>query len=52
MYEVKCYDRYGDLVEPTDSFDTYEEAYAFAKEMAEHYLVDIETPNGTVICVN
>lgn len=51
MYEVKCYDRDGELVEPTDCFDTYEEAFVFANEMAEHFLVDIKTPNGTEICI-
>lgn len=52
MYAVECYNQNGSRIEEPDLFDTYEEAYAFATEMAEHFLVDIDCPNGTVICIN
>ena len=52
MYAVKCYNAYGEQFGETDYFDTFDEANAFAEDMACDYLVDIVTPNGKTICVN
>lgn len=52
MYAVKCYDADGMQFGDTDYFNTLDDANAFAEDMADDFLVDIVTPNGTVICVN
>lgn len=52
MYAVKCYDAYGEQFGETDYFDTIDEAYDFANDMTDNFLVDIECPNGKVICVD
>lgn len=52
MYTVRCYYANGELVDEGDMFDHPDDAYEFAKEMTEHFLVDIVKPDGTIICVN
>lgn len=52
MYAVKCYKDDGTQFGEADHFDTFDDANAYAKEMAEIFLVDIITPNGRTICIN
>lgn len=52
MYAVKCYNANGEQFGDTDYFDAFDEASAFADEMAEYYLVDIVLPNGKTICAD
>ena len=52
MYAVKCYNANGEQFGDTDYFDTLDEANGFAEEMSERFIVDIVTPNGTIICAD
>ena len=52
MCAVKCYNDDGMQFGEADNFETFDDAVAYAKEMAEIFLVDIVTPNGRTICVN
>jgi hypothetical protein len=52
MYAVKCYDADGMQFGEADYFNTLDDANAFAEDMADNFLVDIVTPNGTIICIN
>lgn len=51
MYAVKCYNADGTQFGDADYFDNLDDANAFAEDMASDFLVDIVTPNGTVICI-
>jgi hypothetical protein len=54
MYAVKCYYAYnGNQFGEADYFDNIDDAYDFAMDMSndDQFIVDIECPNGKVICV-
>lgn len=52
MYTVRCYYANGELVDEGDMFDYPDDAYEFAYEMAERFMVDIICPDGKVICLD
>jgi hypothetical protein len=52
MYEVRCYNANGTQFGESDYFNTIDDAFAFAEDMTDQFLVDVITPNGKTICMN